>query len=509
MDSVNVSRQVSTLSNMSVGETVDDCDFDDYYNFDDVDASQDHSTGNDTPGSDADKSDPENFKYDILDVTTAKEFLRKDPKTEVHLERSRTLVLSQQHRQVSIKSATSRLTSALSETRSCKRKFGSDDRVESMSDKTSLKKQKTEFKGDVNNGVTTSAPSGECLVCFDTVEDLKALECGHSFCANCWNDHVTSKINDGICSRIQCMDPDCTQFVTEEFVAVVLTSDELKQKFDDFLFQEKVVSHTNLRFCPGADCQRVVRVRTPLARRVKCDACTSVFCFECGLDYHAPVQCSTIKSWIQKCEDDSETANYLAANTKDCPKCNVYIEKSGGCNHMVCRQCDYDFCWMCREPWDNHENYYECSKYKENEDEAKKNEGARVSLEKYLFYFSRWQNHTESQNLEAETRAKITSRIEHKVGENEGTWIDWECLLKACDLLEECRHTLKYTYPYAYYLEAGGKKECFEHIQAQLESEVEKLSWRVERAEITDRAELERQMNVTKTRKQTLLQDFL
>jgi len=65
-----------------------------------------------------------------------------------------------------------------------------------------------------------------------------------------------------------------------------------------------------------------------------------------------------MKKWDQKCKDDSETANWLNANTKDCiaypspcrrvgslsssspctlagPKCHTAIEKNGGCNHMV------------------------------------------------------------------------------------------------------------------------------------------------------------------------------
>ena len=31
----------------------------------------------------------------------------------------------------------------------------------------------------------------------------------------------------------------------------------------------------------------------------------------------------------------SETSNWIAANTRECPKCHVTIEKDGGCNHMV------------------------------------------------------------------------------------------------------------------------------------------------------------------------------
>ena len=41
------------------------------------------------------------------------------------------------------------------------------------------------------------------------------------------------------------------------------------------------------------------------------------FSFRCGMDYHAPTDCSTIKKWLTKCADDSETANYISAHTKD------------------------------------------------------------------------------------------------------------------------------------------------------------------------------------------------
>jgi len=40
------------------------------------------------------------------------------------------------------------------------------------------------------------------------------------------------------------------------------------------------------------------------------------FSFLCGELWHDPVQCKVLKMWIKKCEDDSETSNWLAANTK-------------------------------------------------------------------------------------------------------------------------------------------------------------------------------------------------
>lgn len=39
--------------------------------------------------------------------------------------------------------------------------------------------------------------------------------------------------------------------------------------------------------------------------------------FKCRQMYHAPTDCATIRKWLTKCADDSETANYISAHTKD------------------------------------------------------------------------------------------------------------------------------------------------------------------------------------------------
>lgn len=52
------------------------------------------------------------------------------------------------------------------------------------------------------------------------------------------------------------------------------------------------------------------------ARRVECRGCESLTCFSCGAPHHAPTDCPTIRRWLTKCADDSETANYISAHTK-------------------------------------------------------------------------------------------------------------------------------------------------------------------------------------------------
>ena len=44
--------------------------------------------------------------------------------------------------------------------------------------------------------------------------------------------------------------------------------------------------------------------------------CGHTFCFACGNNWHEPVRCALLRKWIKKCDDDSETSNWIAANTK-------------------------------------------------------------------------------------------------------------------------------------------------------------------------------------------------
>lgn len=115
--------------------------------------------------------------------------------------------------------------------------------------------------------------------------------------------------------------------------------------------------HSLLRWCPGKDCNMVFSVRQLLPKRVVCKQC-STMCWwvmeegrvqhEITLPHCTPqlqvwwelplpsrcevvspplvtswpldavsIGCDDMKLWLKKCKDDSETANYIACNTKD------------------------------------------------------------------------------------------------------------------------------------------------------------------------------------------------
>lgn len=350
-----------------------------------------------------------------------------------------------------------------------------------------------------------------CPVCVtvQSTDKFHALSCQHSFCRDCWAMHFEIQIGQGISTQIECMEQRCDVRVPEDLVLTLLNRPMLRDKYQQFTFADYVKSHPELRFCPGPNCQSIIRSQDISPKKAVCRMCKTAFCFRCGTDYHAPTDCQIIRKWLTKCADDSETANYISAHTKDCPKCHICIEKNGGCNHMQCFNCKHDFCWMCLGDWKAHgSEYYECSRYKENPNIAHESvhAQAREALKKYLHYYERWENHSKSLQLEQQTLDRMRARINEKVMKGLGTWIDWQHLFDAATLLAKCRYTLQYTYPYAYYMDS--RKELFEYQQAQLEAEIENLSWKVERAETTDRGELENQMDIAEKRRTTLLKDF-
>ena len=48
-----------------------------------------------------------------------------------------------------------------------------------------------------------------------------------------------------------------------------------------------------------------------------------------------------------------------------------------------------------------------------------------------------WANHNQSLQLEEETKKKIVDRVEEKVASGSGTWIDWQYLTDAAQLLRK------------------------------------------------------------------------
>eukprot|EP00591_Stephanopyxis_turris_P002873 CAMPEP_0195523328 /NCGR_PEP_ID=MMETSP0794_2-20130614/22352_1 /TAXON_ID=515487 /ORGANISM="Stephanopyxis turris, Strain CCMP 815" /LENGTH=566 /DNA_ID=CAMNT_0040653301 /DNA_START=138 /DNA_END=1838 /DNA_ORIENTATION=+ len=328
----------------------------------------------------------------------------------------------------------------------------------------------------------------ECSICCEDdlhPSQMLAMPCNHEFCRDCWNGFLDCAISGGpSCVRSLCPAEKCTEAVTEEEVAAA--APELKSKFERYQLRSFVEMNDMCRWCPGPGCTQVAMSGSAgLGGIADCD-CGTRFCLRCGEEPHAPASCGELTLWKEKCKNESETANWILANTKPCPKCSSRIEKNQGCNHMSCQQCKYEFCWICLAPWADHGantgGYYKCNRYDPNSTGDDNSDAARAKreLDRYLHYYKRFHAHSVAQKFaEKQLRETEARMILLQESTDNATWTDVEFLKAATEQLVECRRVLKYTYTFAYYLTDSTKtmqKERFEHHQEMLEKFTENLS---------------------------------
>jgi len=141
----------------------------------------------------------------------------------------------------------------------------------------------------------------------------------------------------------------------------------------------------------------------------------------------------------------------------------------------------------CEGDWKLHGNhtggYYKCNKWDPKEQQKKSAdkgsaEEAKAELNRYLHYYQRYHNHDQSRRFAERQRIQTEKRMAtlHAKSGGEAAWIDFQFLAAATQQVLECRHVLKYTYVFAYYLPAGPEKTLFEFLQQQLEAANEHLS---------------------------------
>jgi ariadne-1 len=355
---------------------------------------------------------------------------------------------------------------------------------------------------------------GACLICLeDDTDQMLAMPCGHAFCTDCWRLFCENAVQEGpACVHTTCPDATCPEVVTEQEMRAALgPTDPALLKYQQYQLRSFVDSNPLTRWCPGPGCERIAVALSAAAlehdsRIATCDVCAPphAFCLLCGAEPHAPASCQFLVRWAEKCRNESETANWILANTKSCPKCHCRIEKNQGCNHMSCQKCKHEFCWICLGGWQDHGantgGYYKCNKFDDTtatnaDDPAGR---AQRELDRYLHFYSRYHAHAEAQRFARQHRHGIDAQ-------------DYQ--MAAQEQLVECRRVLKFTYVFAYYTyapvatgTASGKstarqegpvshRERFEHHQEMLERFTESLHELTERAQ-QDRTELVNQTRV-------------
>lgn len=360
-----------------------------------------------------------------------------------------------------------------------------------------------------------------CRICYDEAVPLSesyALDCGHHFCLDCYRGYLQAQLTEGpLCILTHCPEHKCKLLVPRSVFEHLLSSVDLA-RYDEFLLRNYINNSKYMRHCPAPRCDKVAIGQGVVT--IFC-SCGTTFCFKCGEDAHEPCSCAQLIDWAAKCRNESETANWILANTRKCPACQTRIEKNQGCNHMTCRICKHEFCWICMGSWTEHGQntggFYKCNRFTALETNSSASEAARAKaeLDRYLHYYQRYHGHDQGLQYAQKRLEKIDQILtspssSSSSGVPSSSYADVQFLKSAAELVITCRRVLKYTYVLGYFLpDNTPEKQLYEYHQEMLEKNTERLQEMLEKpSESLDQAQVVNLTRVTERFMGSLLQSM-
>ena len=214
-----------------------------------------------------------------------------------------------------------------------------------------------------------------CKVCFaDKIGEhcTQFLPCSHVFCKDCITGYLEVRIKDGNVQNIGCPEEKCTSEASPAQIKDLVSS-ELFTKYDSVLLNATLDTMSDIIYCPRRSCQYPVSCE-PNDQMANCPMCQYAFCIYCKMVYHGiePCRAQTTethqlvteyqeasieqklqlekrygKKQLQVLVENTMSEDWIKTNSQKCPNCNAAIEKSDGCNKMVCWRCNIAFCWLC------------------------------------------------------------------------------------------------------------------------------------------------------------------
>ncbi len=255
----------------------------------------------------------------------------------------------------------------------------------------------------------------DCGVCLEPKKGsicYRLSRCQHVFCVPCLQDFYNSCITEGDISSVRCMAPDCGRVTAGQNGTTTarkrrsdrtLSPSELLQipleasvvrRYVELKRKKRLESDKSTVYCPRKWCQGPARsnkypkingltdfpdysdsdsepetedakptdappaVAVPPADRLAiCEDCSYAFCRVCQQGWHGEFKRCWPRSTVEVSEDEKASYEYIRLHTSPCPTCSSPAQKTHGCNHMRCFQCNTHFCYLCSS-WLDADNPY-------------------------------------------------------------------------------------------------------------------------------------------------------
>jgi len=188
---------------------------------------------------------------------------------------------------------------------------------------------------------------GTCHICYTHIKTIVS-PCECSICPSCWSQMILTKVQEtnSVHETITCPRETC-----KKQLSITSLSSKLPRHARDEIDQANLKVYlskaSDIRQCPSKKCNYagVIDTKTSCSEKLRCKACGTTWRDKVHYTSFEKIQYSLSQVIKQKNEVFSEL--WKKMRTKKCPSCKVSIDKNGGCDHMVCSKCNYQFCWAC------------------------------------------------------------------------------------------------------------------------------------------------------------------
>eukprot|EP01113_Clastostelium_recurvatum_P009195 TRINITY_DN143_c0_g1_i1.p1 TRINITY_DN143_c0_g1~~TRINITY_DN143_c0_g1_i1.p1 ORF type:complete len:376 (-),score=62.17 TRINITY_DN143_c0_g1_i1:39-1166(-) len=212
-----------------------------------------------------------------------------------------------------------------------------------------------------------------CKICTEDVKDTPsssyAYDCGHVYCRPCLLEYYEHMIGAGNVLDMKCPNPQCSYLVAAKDVKAIV-SKSLFERYDRFTVLAVLAREERVWWCPLPKCAQPTITcggdgggppssvaNDDVAAPARCATCDHTWCLRCNEEPHpAQPSCEKAARARRKSRDANEKKSATQFNgwakanrdyVKKCPNCVAIIQKNEGCNHMTCKSCKHQFCWVC------------------------------------------------------------------------------------------------------------------------------------------------------------------
>lgn len=208
--------------------------------------------------------------------------------------------------------------------------------------------------GDLSHRLSVGQGAAEtaaqlCPVCLETKTTIALPCCALTVCEDCLKLYVSSQVRMAK-SFVSCPSPDCTGYLEEGLLLSVLTYEEVA-RYRYFLELSQLDSSTK----PCPQCSHFTSLTTTTPKRsehkykIQCDSCQFVWCFKCHAPWHNGLKCREYRKGDKLLRTWASVIEHGQRNAQKCPQCKIHIQRTEGCDHMTCTQCNTNFCYRCGE----------------------------------------------------------------------------------------------------------------------------------------------------------------